>query len=147
VLAGKCPVEEAIETDFSPSLHLLTAGQLANSPHRLAGNGEFAGLLENLRGMYRYIVVDTPPILPASEALVMARAADAAVLCAPRLQPCRSVEAYERLQAAASRQRARAQWHSGPQRPAHTAATTTRARSRWRAGAEASAEAIPCSSA
>jgi succinoglycan biosynthesis transport protein ExoP len=102
VLAGKCPVEEAIETDFSPSLHLLTAGQLANSPHRLAGNGEFAGLLDKLRGVYRYIVVDTPPILPASEALVMARAADAAVLCARRdySRVDQVTEAYERLQAA-----------------------------------------------
>jgi capsular exopolysaccharide synthesis family protein len=102
VLAGKCPVEEAIETDFSPSLHLLTAGQLASNPHRLAGNGEFAVLLDKLRGMYRYIVVDTPPILPASEALVMARAADAAVLCARRdySRVDQVAEAYGRLQAA-----------------------------------------------
>ena len=102
VLAGKCPVEEAIDTDFSPSLHLLTAGQLANSPHRLAGNGEFASLLDKLRGMYRYIIVDTPPILPASEALVMARAADAAVLCARRdySRVDQVAEAHARLQAA-----------------------------------------------
>jgi capsular exopolysaccharide synthesis family protein len=102
VLAGNCPVEEAIDTDFSPSLHLLTAGQLANSPHRLAGNGEFSNLLEKLRGMYRYIIVDTPPILPASEALVMARAADAAVLCARRdySRVDQVAEAHARLQAA-----------------------------------------------
>jgi Mrp family chromosome partitioning ATPase len=75
---------------------------LANSPHRLAGNGEFAGLLDKLRGMYRYIIVDTPPILPASEALVMARAADAAVLCARRdySRVDQVAEAYARLQAA-----------------------------------------------
>jgi polysaccharide biosynthesis transport protein len=84
VLKGSCPVEEAIETGFSNTLHLLTAGDLHGSPHRILGNGAFADLLEKLRGMYDYIVVDTPPILAASEALLMARAADAAVLCVRR---------------------------------------------------------------
>ena len=34
--------------------------------------------------MYRYIVIDTPPILPASESLVLARAADVCLVCAMR---------------------------------------------------------------
>lgn len=84
VLQGDVPIEEAIETDFNDTLHLLTAGNLTCSPHRLLGNGEFAALLSQLRASYHYIVVDTPPILPASEALVMARAADAAILCVRR---------------------------------------------------------------
>jgi succinoglycan biosynthesis transport protein ExoP len=84
VLQGEVQIEEAIETDFNNTLHLLTAGNLTTNPHRLLGNGEFATLLSTLRGTYHYIVIDTPPILSASEALVMARAADAAILCARR---------------------------------------------------------------
>ncbi|HUE70461.1 MAG TPA: polysaccharide biosynthesis tyrosine autokinase [Pirellulaceae bacterium] len=84
VLQGDVPIEEAIETDFNDTLHLLTAGNLTCSPHRLLGNGEFSALLGQLRASYHYIVVDTPPLLPASEALVMARAADAAILCVRR---------------------------------------------------------------
>jgi len=84
VLRNECPIEEAIETGFNEKMHILTAGQLKGNPHRLLGNDEFPLLLEKLCSVYRYIIIDTPPILPASEALVMARAADAAILCVRR---------------------------------------------------------------
>lgn len=79
-----CELDDAIETGFSPTLHLLTAGKLATVPHRLLGTAAFPKLLEDLRQKYRYIVIDTPPILPASEALMIARVADATVVCARR---------------------------------------------------------------
>ncbi len=84
VLQDQCPVEEAIETGFSDTLHLLTAGDLSVSPHRILGNNRFAELLHELGGMYEHIIIDTPPILAASEALLMASAADAAILCVRR---------------------------------------------------------------
>ena len=84
VLAGRIPVEEAIETEVSTRLHLLTAGRLTVSPHQLTGGGEFSATIEKLRGMYDNIIIDTPPILPASEALLMAGAADATILCVRR---------------------------------------------------------------
>jgi succinoglycan biosynthesis transport protein ExoP len=102
VLRGDVAVDEAIETGYSQTLHLLPAGKLKSSPHRLMSNGEFARLVNELKGMYRYIVIDTPPILPASEALVMAQAADATVLCVRRdySRVPQVKEAYFRLQAA-----------------------------------------------
>lgn len=84
VLSKKCSLEEAIVASPLHSVMVLPAGCLTGSPHRLLNNGSFAGLLQQLRTRYRHIIIDTPPILPASEALVMARAADAAVLCMRR---------------------------------------------------------------
>jgi polysaccharide biosynthesis transport protein len=102
VLRGEVPVEEAIDTGYSETLHLLPAGRLRTSPHQLMCNGEFARLVDQLKETYRYIVVDTPPILPASEALVMAQASDATVLCVRRdySRVHQVKEAYFRLQAA-----------------------------------------------
>jgi polysaccharide biosynthesis transport protein len=102
VLAGDASPDEAIETGFSDSLHLLTAGQLTTSPHRLFGGGELAQLIETLKGKYRYVIIDTPPILPASEALVIARSADATIVCARRdfSRIGQVKEAFARLQAA-----------------------------------------------
>lgn len=102
VLSGELTDEEAIETDFNQTLHLMTAGRLATSPHRLLGSGEFRALLARLRGVYRYIVIDTPPLLPASEALILSRAADAAILSARRdfSRLDQVTEAYSRLRAA-----------------------------------------------
>ena len=84
VLQGELPVEEAIETGFSNNLHLLTAGDLQISPHRILGNNKFPELVAKLGQMYHQIIIDTPPVLAASEALLMASAADAAILCVRR---------------------------------------------------------------
>ena len=53
-------------------------------PHRLLGTAQFPALLAQLQRRYRYIVLDTPPILAASETLMIARSADATVVCARR---------------------------------------------------------------
>ena len=102
VLRGSIPVEDAIATGYSETLHLLPAGTLRTSPHQLISNGEFARLIDALKEEYRYIVIDTPPILPASEALVMAQTADATVLCVRRdySRVAQVKAAYFRLQAA-----------------------------------------------
>jgi succinoglycan biosynthesis transport protein ExoP len=84
VLSNECSVQDAIVADWSDSVHVMPAGRLAVSPHKLLGNGEWKKALDELRQMYRYIVIDTPPILPASEALVLARAADVCLVCAMR---------------------------------------------------------------
>jgi hypothetical protein len=40
--------------------------------------------LDKIRDSYRYVVIDTPPVLAASEALVLAKNADASLICAMR---------------------------------------------------------------
>jgi succinoglycan biosynthesis transport protein ExoP len=84
VLQEDSTTDEAIVTSFSDRLHILPAGRLKTNPHRLMGGDGFEALLTSLRPRYRHIIVDTPPVLPASESLVIARAADAAILCVRR---------------------------------------------------------------
>src|SRR5439155_609351 len=102
VLHNRVPLEDAIDTSFSEQLHLLTAGSPDSSPHRILGSGKFPILLKQLREKYEHIIIDTPPVLAASEALVLARAADAAILCVrrdySRVDQVRN--AYARLQGA-----------------------------------------------
>jgi capsular exopolysaccharide synthesis family protein len=84
VLGHKCVLQEAIVTEWSKFVHVIPAGKLTTSPHKLLGNGALKTLLDEVRGDYRYVVIDTPPILAASEALVLAKAADACLFCAMR---------------------------------------------------------------
>jgi capsular exopolysaccharide synthesis family protein len=77
-------LEESIDTSFSERLHILTAGRLRTNPHRLLGSGDFESIVERLKTTYRYIIIDTPPVLPASESLVFARSADTTILCMRR---------------------------------------------------------------
>jgi polysaccharide biosynthesis transport protein len=102
ILGNECPIGEGIEVDVAKNLHLITGGRLKCSPHQLLNANEFVTLLTKLKKHYRYIVIDTPPILPASESLVMAKAVDAAVLCMRRdhSRVDQSQDAYGRMLAA-----------------------------------------------
>jgi len=81
VLDGKCSVKDAIVTNWHDHLHLMPAGRLRRSPYALLGSGHLTSMLDELRGTYRYIVIDGPPVLSASEALIIAKASDGAILC------------------------------------------------------------------
>ena len=83
VLAGECPIEEAI-IPCNSCLSLLPSGILKSSPRRLLVEGRLPRLLDSLRGEFKNIVIDAPPILPASESLLIAKAADTCLLCAMR---------------------------------------------------------------
>ena len=48
VLGGDCPLEQAIITTWSERVHLLPAGRLRVSPHRLLGNGAWQSLLARI---------------------------------------------------------------------------------------------------
>lgn len=84
VLASRCSPREAIITDWSPKLHLLPAGYLNQRPQSLFGQGRFKEALKELAAGYDYVIVDTPPVLCASEALAIAKAADGVLFCSMR---------------------------------------------------------------
>jgi capsular exopolysaccharide synthesis family protein len=105
VLARRCGLKEAIVTELSQPMHFLPAGRAHASPHKLLGNGVLRSVLDEARASYRYVIVDTPPVLAASEALILASAADASLICAmrdvSRLDQIK--RAHERLVAAGAR--------------------------------------------
>jgi tyrosine-protein kinase Etk/Wzc len=69
------------------------------------GNGKWKAVVGKIPACYRYVVIDTPPVLAASEALVLTNAADATLVCmmrdVSRLDQVRKT--VERLAAAGSR--------------------------------------------
>lgn len=85
VLHGRARLDEAVDTSWSHNLHVLPAGKLDTSPHKLiVRGGAMQKLLDEARQTYRYIIIDTPPLLAASESLVIARYGDATLLCTMR---------------------------------------------------------------
>jgi capsular exopolysaccharide synthesis family protein len=101
VLEGACSIEEAIVQVGESNLYVLPAGLLRTNPHYLFGNGSRESLRAAIPDRFRYVIIDTPPILAASEALMLAAMADASVVCAlrdvSRIDQVR--KAYDRLQA------------------------------------------------
>lgn len=84
VLRGQCEIADAVVEEVAEGVHLMPAGRLTGSPHNNLSNDAMSKLIGKLREVYDYVVIDTPPILCASEALVIARAADGTLLCALR---------------------------------------------------------------
>jgi capsular exopolysaccharide synthesis family protein len=84
VLAGECEIHDAIVQTSTENVSVLPAGELRVNPHTLLANGALESLLHEVASDYRYVIIDTPPVLAASEALILARVSDATLMCAMR---------------------------------------------------------------
>ena len=78
VLVGKVRPSEAVER--LATLSFLAAGTRAPSPADLLTTQTMKGFLHGLRGIYQWIVLDTPPVGPVAEALILAPLTDGVVV-------------------------------------------------------------------
>ncbi|MHB1511144.1 MAG: tyrosine-protein kinase domain-containing protein [Acidimicrobiales bacterium] len=81
VLLGRCSLEEALQpVPGIDRLSILATGERPSDPTSVLGSEQFAGVLDQLRKMFDLVVVDSPPLLPVTDAVILAQAADAALL-------------------------------------------------------------------
>ncbi len=66
--------------DTLPNLHLLPVGPLPPNPTSLIASEKFKQMLEELNHWYDRIIIDLPPLLAASDGLIVSRIADGLVL-------------------------------------------------------------------
>jgi succinoglycan biosynthesis transport protein ExoP len=81
VLTGSATLQQAItRSAVLPNLSVLPAGTPPPNPAELLASTNMRDVLEELRGQYDHIVVDTPPALSVTDAVVLSPRADAIVL-------------------------------------------------------------------
>src|SRR5207247_5205524 len=81
VLTGSTTLQQAItRTPILPSLHVLPAGTPPPKPAELLASTNMKDVLAQLREEYDHIVLDTPPTLSVTDAVVLSPRADAVVL-------------------------------------------------------------------
>jgi polysaccharide biosynthesis transport protein len=74
VLVGDVPVEDAVQTWRDDlNLSVLTSGPLPPNPSELIGSHRMAELITQLTSVGFMVVVDSPPLLPVTDAAVLAR--------------------------------------------------------------------------
>jgi succinoglycan biosynthesis transport protein ExoP len=82
LLAGQEPEEAAQSVPSVPKLTIIPGGMTPPYPSELLGSDRMRVLIERLRTQYDFIVIDSPPVLPVTDALVLEGYADATVLVA-----------------------------------------------------------------
>jgi polysaccharide biosynthesis transport protein len=78
-LVGKARLEEVIDIDPVSGVHFVPAGTRAPNPIELLGSVQMRRLIKALSQAYDMVILDTPPVLAVSDALVMVRHVDATV--------------------------------------------------------------------
>lgn len=81
VLLGEAELDEVIRHTPLEALDIITGGRRAGDPGELL-TVEFPAMLKQLEERYETIVVDSTPVVPVSDARIMARYADATLLVA-----------------------------------------------------------------
>ena len=82
VLSDKASLEESIHRVGTTQTYVMPAGKQRVNPHHVLQGSKIDELLGSLRSKFATIVIDTPPVLSASDSLVYAQAADLVVFCA-----------------------------------------------------------------
>ncbi|MDI9894198.1 polysaccharide biosynthesis tyrosine autokinase [Rhodococcus sp. IEGM 1381] len=82
VLSGEHRVEDAIQRDVFDGVSVLPSGPVPPNPSELLGSDRAQVLLESLRGDYRYVIVDTPPLLKVTDGAILTALADGTLVLA-----------------------------------------------------------------
>ncbi len=75
-------LEAILEVASLPKLHLLTSGPVPRFPADLLASERMQQALQRWRASYDFIVLDSPPVLPLTDPVVLARLADATLVVA-----------------------------------------------------------------
>lgn len=82
VLRGGVTSVDAITREVAPNVDLLPAGPRADRPVELLSSDRLATLLTRVARDYDVVLVDAPPLLPVTDAVVLAAHADTILLVA-----------------------------------------------------------------
>jgi len=80
LLLGRTSLERALRPAGYRKLMLLPAGTRVENPAEVLSPGRLDDLFARLKETFHYIVIDTPPVLPSTDAGVVAARADGTLL-------------------------------------------------------------------
>jgi capsular exopolysaccharide synthesis family protein len=80
VLAGLIDLEPAIKTTAVPHLSLLNCGSIPPNPTELIGSKKMDETLRTLKTRYDFVLLDSPPVVPVSDAVDLSTLVDGVVL-------------------------------------------------------------------
>jgi len=79
VLTGMATLDEALQ-NWGGGLQVLAAGPLPTDPSELVGSAHMAEVLRSLEGQAPFVLIDTPPVSPVTDAAALAAVAGTLLL-------------------------------------------------------------------
>ena len=79
-LASEADEVSVIHKAPIPNLYFVPAGKPVSNPGELIANGRLANLIEKVASLFDWIIMDSPPAVPISDASLIAEASDGVVL-------------------------------------------------------------------
>ncbi|HEX4336079.1 MAG TPA: polysaccharide biosynthesis tyrosine autokinase [Polyangiaceae bacterium] len=80
----------AVETSV-PNLSVIATGPLPPNPAEVLHSEAFARILDNLKQQFDCVVIDSPPIVPVTDAAILSRSVDGTVLVVRAFQTTKDV--------------------------------------------------------
>ncbi len=80
VLTGRRDVFEMIRPTAVDGLSILTSGSLPPNPTELLGSDKMKQILTQVAGTFDFVVIDSPPILPVSDSILLSTIVDGVVV-------------------------------------------------------------------
>lgn len=81
ILTGNATVEDALIQFEDLGIHVLTAGAVPPNPSEMLSAEPMQKLINDLKAAFDYVILDTPPVSVVTDAAILGRYADGALLC------------------------------------------------------------------
>ncbi len=81
ILTGTANVEDALIQFEDLGIHVLTAGAVPPNPSEMLSAEPMQKLVADLKEAFDYVILDTPPVSVVTDAAILGRYADGAILC------------------------------------------------------------------
>ena len=73
-------LSDAVQATAIEGLDALTAGVIPPNPSELLGSERMQNVLQRAKEEYDYVLIDTPPVMPVTDALIVSRFVDGMIL-------------------------------------------------------------------
>lgn len=80
IIIKNTPLHDAIQETKVKNLFVLTSGPITPNPSELLGSKSLRTLLAKMREQFDMIIFDTPPLLPVTDAQILANQCDGVIL-------------------------------------------------------------------
>jgi polysaccharide biosynthesis transport protein len=81
-LSTQIDIRQLVKPTEIPDLYLINAGPVPPNPVELLGSEKMGAMIDNLKQYFDYILFDSPPLLPVSDAVVLGPKIDGVILVA-----------------------------------------------------------------